>query len=210
MKDMEIRGAGNILGAQQSGYIHAVGFDLYSQMLSNAVEETKGKSDSERPILPEGRPEVAINLGIKARLPLDYIEDLPTRLGLYQILTKAHTIEAVDQMREELLDRFGAIPQEASNLLYSIQVRVWAEKAGAEAVIRQSHGPGNTTVRLREEVGGAKLALDKAFSEAGLPVRIGSRLLHLEGGKLMQPWTKALLGLLKTVASIRERVAGIG
>ncbi|PKB67576.1 MAG: transcription-repair coupling factor [SAR202 cluster bacterium Io17-Chloro-G3] len=210
MKDMEIRGAGNILGAQQSGYIHAIGFDLYSKMLSNAVEETKGKGDSGRPIMPEGRPEVAINLDIKARLPIDYIEDLPTRLGLYQALIKAHSIEAVDQMREELLDRFGTIPQEASNLLYSVRVRVWAEKAGAEAVIRQSHGSGNTTVRLREEVGGAKLALAKAFSEAGLPVRIGSRLLHLEGGRLMQPWTKALLSLLKTVASFRERVAGIG
>ena len=86
MKDLEIRGAGSILGAQQSGNIHAVGFDLYSQLLTQAVEEVK--AGGEVPVsLEEDRTDIAVNLRLPARIPTGYVDDLPTRLGLYQRLS---------------------------------------------------------------------------------------------------------------------------
>jgi transcription-repair coupling factor (superfamily II helicase) len=207
MRDLEIRGAGNILGAQQSGYIHAVGFDLYSQLLAQAVEEARDKGDgTSPPSAPEERAEVSLSLRIPARIPPDYVEDLPARLGLYQRLTRARDVEAVRRVQEELRDRFGPVPQEAHNLLFTVRVRVLSERAGVEAVSRETRQGGTITVRLREDVGGAKLALAKAFSDIGLPVRVGNRLLHLPTGSLDRPWGQALLELLEGLASFRERV----
>ena len=207
MKDLEIRGAGNILGAQQSGYIHAVGFDLYSQLLTQAVEEVKAQGDGTGPTTQEERPEVSVSLRIPARIPPDYVEDLPTRLALYQRLSKAREVEEVEQVQEDLRDRFGRVPTEAHNLLYSVRVRVLAQQAGVEAVTREAGQGRSVVVRLRDDVGGAKLALEKAFSEAGLPVRIGNRLLHLEMRRLDRPWGQALLELLEGLIAFRERVA---
>ena len=207
MKDLEIRGAGNILGAQQSGNIHAVGFDLYSQLLSQAVEEVKAQGDGTGPTTQEERPDVSVSLRIPARIPPDYVEDLPTRLALYQRLSRAREEEEISQVQEELRDRFGRVPTEAHNLLYSVRVRVLAQRAGVEAVTRESGQGRPVVVRLRDDVGGAKLALEKAFSEAGLPVRIGNRLLHLEVRRLDRPWGQALLELLEGIIAFRERVA---
>ena len=205
MKDLEIRGAGNILGAQQSGNIHSVGYELYSQLLTQAVEQVKAAGDGTSPATaPEERQDVTLNLGNPARIPPDYVEDLPTRLGLYQRLSRARDLKEVGQVREELRDRFGPVPKEADNLLYTVRVRTLAGRAGVEAVTREARQGGEVTVRLREDTGGAKLALAKAFSDAGLTVRVGNRLLHLQAGK--KPWGQALLELLEEVIAFRERM----
>ena len=209
MKDLEIRGAGNILGAQQSGNIHSVGFELYSQLLTQAVEQVKASGDGASPTTFEERPDVTLNLGVPARIPPDYVEDLTTRLGLYQRLTRARGAEEIVQVQEELRDRFGPVPREAHNLLYTVRVRALAERAGVEAVTREARQGGEVTVRLRDDVGGAKLALAKVFSDAGLPVRVGNRLLHLPSGNLKKPWGQALLELLEGVIGFRERMAEV-
>ncbi len=211
MRDLEIRGAGNILGAQQSGYIHSVGFDLYSQLLTQAVEEARTSVDGASPPQAlEERAEVAVSLRIPAQIPPDYVEDLPTRLGLYQRLTRARNVDEVHRVQVELRDRFGTVPQEAHNLLFNVRVRVLAERAGVESVARENRQRGNVVLRLREDVGGAKLALGKAFTDAELPVNVGNRLLHLQTGNLDRPWGQALLELLEALAAFRERVAAMG
>ena len=211
MKDLEIRGAGNILGGEQSGYIHAVGYDLYSQLLSQAVEEIRAGGDGAMPVtVQEERPEVTVSLRIPARIPPDYIDDLPTRLAIYQRLSRARAMEELGQLQEELRDRFGPVPTEADNLLYAVRVRILAEQAGVEAVSRERRQGGSVVVRLREDVGGARPALEKVFSQAGLPVRVGNQLLHLELQRLDKPWGQALLELLEGLAAFRERVEAAG
>jgi len=200
MKDLEIRGAGRVLGAEQSGHIHAVGFDLYAQLLAQATEELKAGGGE--PVSPEEeRADIAVNLRLPARIPSDYVEDLPTRLGLYQRLSRARSVEDVRQVQEEMWDRFGPLPREAHNILYTVRVKVLAQAAGAEAVTKEAH---SVVVRLRDDIGGARLALER---ELGPHVNVGNRLLHLHLRRLDRPWGQALLEMLEGLAAFRERMA---
>ena len=202
MKDLEIRGAGRVLGAEQSGHIHAVGFDLYSRLLSQAVEELKaGGGVSVSP--EEERTEITVDLHLPARIPQEYVEDLPARLDLYQRLSRVRSVEDIRQMQEELRDRFGPLPRQAHSLLYTVRVRVLAEAAGVDAVTMQT---SSVVIRLREDVGGARPALEKAL---GPHVRVGNRLLHMELERLDRPWGQALLELVESIAKFRESIAAV-
>ncbi|MBI4203358.1 MAG: transcription-repair coupling factor [Chloroflexi bacterium] len=204
MKDLEIRGAGQILGAQQSGHIAQVGYDLYNSLLAQAVEELKaGKALEELPL--EDAEEVALNLKLAARIPPSYIEDLPTRLSFYQRLNKARTLEQVAEIQEELWDRFGVFSREVRNLLYTVRVRALAAQAGAEAITKEAD---TVAVRLKEDVGGAREPLQR---ELGRHVRVGNRLVHLDLRRQDRPWGQTLLELLEGIARFRERVgAAVG
>jgi transcription-repair coupling factor (superfamily II helicase) len=137
MKDLEIRGAGNLLGAEQSGQIAAVGFELYVRLLEEAIEEVKGAG--ERPIeaLVEA-PTVNLSLPLPAFLPEDYVQDQAVRLDMYRKL--AQPLQSATQIRElmrELEDRFGALPEPARNLIYLLDIKVLAIRAGVESIIEQ-------------------------------------------------------------------------
>ncbi|MBI4311997.1 MAG: transcription-repair coupling factor [Chloroflexi bacterium] len=199
MKDLEIRGAGQILGAQQSGHIESVGFDLYNSLLTQAVEELKeGKVLEELPL--EEPEEMVLNLKMTARIPPSYIEDLPTRLSFYTRLNHARTLEQVKEAQDELWDRFGKFPRDVHNLLYTVRVRVLAMQSGVESITKEAD---TVAVRLKEDVGGAREPLQRHLGER---VRVGNRLLHLDTRKLDRPWGQALLDLLEGVVSFRERV----
>ena len=203
MKDLEIRGAGQILGAQQSGQIHAVGFDLYSQLLTQAVEELRSGSPTPDGLsggLDEEPVDITVSLRLPARIPVEYVEDMATRLSLYQRLSHARALDDVRQVQDEMWDRFGPLTTEVRNLLYTVRVRVLAQAAGVEMVTKEA---GSVVVRLREDVGGARLALEK---ELGPRVRVGNRLLHLELGRLDRPWGQALLEMLESIAAFKERM----
>jgi transcription-repair coupling factor (superfamily II helicase) len=136
MKDLEIRGAGTLLGARQSGHLNAVGFNLYCRLLAEAVEEqrakragTAGKQNQKSPLPPP-----SIDLPLKARIPEDYIPDLNTRLGLYQRLSRVDSVEQVEATAQEFIDRFGALPLEVQNLLYALRIKVRAARAGIESI----------------------------------------------------------------------------
>nr|MDT0667588.1 TRCF domain-containing protein [Micromonospora sp. DSM 115978] len=103
MKDLEIRGAGNLLGGEQSGHIAAVGFDMYVRMVGEAVADFKGQ--------PEQPPEVKVELPVDASLPHDYVPSERLRLDAYRRLASATTDEAIAEVRDELVDRFGALPE---------------------------------------------------------------------------------------------------
>ena len=150
MKDLEIRGAGSLLGTRQSGHITAVGFSLYCQLLAAAVEKQKAKQAGveEPELTPANLPPPAIDLPLPAFIPEEYVSDLITRLGLYQDMVKLDRPEQVDGMVREFTDRFGPLPTEVENLLYVLKIKVLAAKAfvgsvtaeGGEIVLRPVEG----------------------------------------------------------------------
>src|SRR3990170_4774764 len=120
--DLEIRGAGNLLGGEQSGQIEAVGFDLYTQLMEEAVAELKGE---ER--IPEVEPN--INLGVAAYIPDDYIDDVNERLVIYKRLASVKEDGEVSEIADELRDRYGPLPQLVENLLTMMEIKRVIRKA---------------------------------------------------------------------------------
>jgi transcription-repair coupling factor (superfamily II helicase) len=125
--DLEIRGAGNLLGAEQSGALAAVGFETYMQMLEETIEEMRGQVRA-----VEVDPE--IRLPIKALFPENYVAQVSQRLVLYKRLASCRDDLEIDRIRDEILDRFGTLPQEAENLLIVIRLKVAARRLGIAAV----------------------------------------------------------------------------
>ena len=123
MKDLELRGAGNLLGAEQSGHIAEVGFDLYVRLVGEAVQEFRGEVDEEL-------REVRIELPVDAHLPHTYIGSERLRLEMYKRLAEVRTDVDVDQIREELLDRYGEPPDEVASLLLVARFRARSRLAG--------------------------------------------------------------------------------
>jgi transcription-repair coupling factor (superfamily II helicase) len=121
LKDLEIRGAGNILGAEQSGHIYRVGFDLYMEMLEEAVAELKGET-LKATLNPE------IRLALSAFIPDNYISDVPMRISVYRRLSECTSIEELEDMADELRDRFGQIPTETLNLIAILRLKVLARR----------------------------------------------------------------------------------
>ncbi len=117
LKDLEIRGAGNLLGPEQSGYIHGVGFDMYMEMLEKAVAELRGVEVKE-----EVEPQ--INLRLSAFIPEDYIPDITLRLSIYKRISTAGSLEALSGLQEEIRDRFGSVPEEAVNLIQVMKIKL--------------------------------------------------------------------------------------
>ena len=126
--DMELRGAGNLLGAAQHGHLEAVGFDLYYRLLEEAVAEARG----DRP-----RSRCAMNLRFQFRIPGDWLEDVRRRMWLYKRCSSAADLDTLDRLRDEVRDRFGAIPPEVELLFQHVRLRIRAEALGYTAVIRE-------------------------------------------------------------------------
>ncbi|MEE8580036.1 MAG: transcription-repair coupling factor [Myxococcota bacterium] len=125
--DLEIRGAGNLLGREQSGNLAAVGYDTYMEMLAECIEELRS-GPREVEIDPE------IRLPVAARLPEDYVADVSQRLVLYKRLAGCRDRDELARVRDELLDRYGALPPEAQNLLEVIRIKLLARQLGVRAV----------------------------------------------------------------------------
>ena len=147
MRDLEIRGAGDLLGARQHGHFSAVGFDLYTRLLARSVQGAR----SQRPSSAgrEGGPAaeeaaayvqplestVQINLPLAAYMPTDYVPDSNLRLQLYRRSASLATQQEVDDLEAELKDRFGPLPPEAENLFFLLQLKLHALRAEAKAIV---------------------------------------------------------------------------
>ncbi|REJ31341.1 MAG: transcription-repair coupling factor [Caldibacillus debilis] len=127
MRDLAIRGTGNILGPQQHGFIESVGFDLYSQMLKEAIEKRKG-------IQPKEEKEVEIDLDIDAYIPDAYISDGNQKIEMYKRFRGLKTPEDIRELREEMQDRFGSYPREVENLFMISEIKISAKAAGCESI----------------------------------------------------------------------------
>jgi transcription-repair coupling factor (superfamily II helicase) len=128
MRDLSIRGAGNLLGAQQHGFIDSVGFDLYSQMLKEAIEERKGDLNAEK------KATVEIDLEIDAYIPDTYIKDGHQKIEMYKRFRGVQTLEDIEELQAEMLDRFGEYPEEVDYLFQVAEMKIYALLAGVETI----------------------------------------------------------------------------
>jgi len=194
MKDLEIRGAGTLLGMKQSGYISAVGFSLYCRLLADAVEEQKAKQAGipKEKVKPSRLPPPTIDLPLPAYIPEEYVSDLNTRLNLYQSLVKLEKVEQVDDVTHEFSDRFGPLPPEVKNLLYAVKLKTLATRAGIESISTEH---GQIILRLFQG-----MQFDKQKLE---PVRDGIKLgisqLRLNPKRLGNEWQRVLEEVLKKI-----------
>jgi len=129
--DLELRGAGNLLGGEQHGHINSVGFDTYVRLLDETVRELKGEE-----VVPEIHS--ALNLGLDIRIPADYIADENQRLRAYRQIASAATAEAREKAEKELEDRYGGVPAAVRNLLQYSALKTLAEQIGVEAIDRRA------------------------------------------------------------------------
>ncbi|MGC9523066.1 MAG: transcription-repair coupling factor [Anaerolineae bacterium] len=128
LRDLEIRGAGDLLGRKQHGHIAAVGFTLYTRILSRAVNRLKTQQVGDR-VPPEPLGSITIELPLAVGLPADYIPDDALRLQLYRRLAELRSEDELAELREELEDRFGPLPQTAENLMYQLRLKLLARDA---------------------------------------------------------------------------------
>jgi transcription-repair coupling factor (superfamily II helicase) len=128
--DLELRGAGNLLGGEQSGHIEAIGFELYTQMLERAVREMKGEAGVEV-------TEIQLNLGLNIRIPSDYIKEENQRLRMYKRVAGVETETQLHDVRSELIDRYGETPRAVRNLLEYAALKLQAMRVGATAIERK-------------------------------------------------------------------------
>ncbi|WP_322857175.1 transcription-repair coupling factor [Mycobacterium shigaense] len=144
MKDLEIRGAGNVLGVEQSGHVAGVGFDLYVRLVGEAVEAYRAAADGKTVTTPEEPKDVRIDLPVDAHLPPDYIASDRLRLEAYRRLAAAADDAAVEAVVEELTDRYGTLPEPAQRLVAVARLRLLCRDAG----ITEVSAPSASTVRL--------------------------------------------------------------
>ena len=184
MRDLELRGAGNLLGTQQSGHIAAVGYELYCALLEKAVRELKK-------LPPKESVDVSIDLPVAAYFPERYLPDMRTKIDLYRRLARIGTERDLDDLRAELADRFGEVPAPVEQLIELGRLRIWAHQHLLEAI----HLEGKYAVltysnrgplgRLVERSGGALRVADARSAylvlgpDADDPDRVLSRLKSL-------------------------------
>ena len=201
MKDLEIRGAGNILGAEQSGQIHAVGFDLYTRLLAEAVAELRESGGVEAGTSATA-PDPIVDLGLPAAIPDDLVPHMPTRMSMYQRMAKARTIEEVNDLPREFQDRFGhQLPDELHHLVYGVRVRVLARRARVESVVRRRD---RITIKLMDQVGGARVPLEDAL---GHGTDVGNQQVHMPASGGEVAWGQALLEVLERIESFQGKIA---
>jgi transcription-repair coupling factor (superfamily II helicase) len=142
--DLDIRGAGNLLGEEQSGHIKEVGFELYQEMLEEAVASLK--AGIAEPVADRWSPQLAI--GTSVLIPEDYVADLSVRLGLYRRLAELDDERDIDAFAAELVDRFGPMPAEANHLLATVVVKALCRRAN---VAKIEAGPKGAVVSFRDD-----------------------------------------------------------
>ena len=196
MRDLEIRGAGNVLGADQSGHIHEVGLELYTQLLREAIHELERAPGD--PAEPPADELPRVELPLNAAIPDHYIEHLPTRLSVYQRLARMTRRDEAAEIRDDLRDRFGPLPEEVENLLAVAGLRALAAAAGAESVIQHSEA---IVITLRVAVGGARAPLQRALGPA---VQVGNTQLHLPLRRLGNEWQQRLTRTLERLKAFHD------
>jgi transcription-repair coupling factor (superfamily II helicase) len=194
MRDLEIRGAGDILGMRQHGHIAAVGFHLYTRLLADAVRRLQPTFKQPSPLTPL-EPSLAIpanvDLPLDVGIPAEYVPDKNMRLRLYRRIADLRSLSEVEALSEEFTDRFGPPPEPARNLLFQLKVKLLAEKADLSAVILESD---QLALKFRRESPPANLP------ELGQGVRLGKTAIWLSY-KTNADWLTTLLETLEQLGA---------
>ncbi len=187
MRDLEIRGAGNLLGSEQSGHIAAVGFEMYLQLLEEAVALAKGQPVGRE----EGRP-VIVELSVDAFLPVDYVRDEVERVDLYRRASGVRSLAELDDLAEELTERFGEPPEPALNLIGLSRIKLLAREIGATAVNYRSGALSVTGVTASSSAAPAFVRKATGGAVGGREGRVTVRGSSLEPLELAEETLRAL------------------
>jgi transcription-repair coupling factor (superfamily II helicase) len=188
MKDLEIRGAGNLLGAAQSGHIAAVGFDLYTKLLAEQVDLLKARHEGSGR-LPFERVWPSLDVPLNAFIPPEYVPDDAVRLRLYQRFSAVEEDAQLASIVSEVEDRFGALPEPAQHLVYLTSLRLRAAEASVEAVTATQDEIIVKFDRL------PSMNVDQVSRQAGTPLKRGSNQLRFARGK-GNGWMERLYALI--------------
>ena len=201
MRDLEIRGAGDLLGTRQHGHIAAVGFDFYCRLLARAVQELKEEPEGETPSTPLAPlgPSVSIDLPLSAFIPNDYVPDPSLRLRLYRRMAGLATMDEIEDMQRELTDRFGSLPGSVANLLYQLRLKALALRAGVHGISTEKR---QIVIRITPLKDTARKQLQKRLR--GL-ARVSQRQIWLPLREKESVWRRELVKVLEAMAKVRER-----
>ncbi|MEJ2487473.1 MAG: transcription-repair coupling factor, partial [Anaerolineales bacterium] len=198
MRDLEIRGAGDFLGTRQHGQIAAVGLNLYTRLLSQAVNQIKKEGHLLQDTLPISavtyHPIISVDLPLKISIPESYIPDKDLRLRLYRRMADAHSLKEIISLKNEFIDRFGEMPDPLLNLFYQIEVRTLAEGVGINSVSVEN---GLITIRFPSLPPGSP---PRKFPPLGKNVRTGKNAIWFSLDD-ENHWKSTLIDALKTLKS---------
>lgn len=194
LRDLEIRGAGNILGPEQSGHIAAVGLELYTQLLARAVQEVR----EGRPI--EDAPSVTVDLPLEATIPPEYCGDEAVRMSLYQRFAALRTPEQLEDLIAELRDRFGPLPEPVRRLADLAALRLWANRLGLASILERD---GEVYIR---PVVGARLDRERLRRAIGTGVYVTPNQVRLVISRLDVPLFEAIQVVLREIETRRATV----
>jgi transcription-repair coupling factor (superfamily II helicase) len=189
LKDMEMRGAGNLLGAEQSGYVHAVGFDLYLRMLDETVQRLMRGDAAPRPQPAD------VSMDIPAYLPDDYLQAQDAKLDVYKRLARFETAEEIEALRAELRDRFGPLPPPAEAMLAMALLRVVGGTLGIEGILVRGN---EARITFRDSAIPRMKGLSAAFHEVQFQAEVrrahplSLKLTRLGGAQLLDGLVRAL------------------
>jgi len=192
MTDLEIRGAGNLLGSEQSGNVAAIGFDLYTNLLKDAIERQRGAQ-------PVEKTQVTVDLPFDVLIPEGYVADERERMALYRRIATLESADQVAPFREELRDRFGPLPKQVINLLDQVGVKFMAEKAGIAMVSLRGD---RLTIRGAGRILYDRVALYRRF---GMEAKIEESTVRIYATALGPDWLQAIRDVLEDTAALRER-----
>jgi len=203
MRDLEIRGAGDILGARQHGHIAAVGFHLYTRLLAEAVKRIR--EDRALPLdksvlaTKAFQPLVSVDLPLHTNIPPDYVTDRTMRLGLYRRVADAQTLDEIDALISEFTDRFGPLPEQVDNLFYQMKVKILATSAGFNSVSIEN---GQIVMRCPKEIPPSHQNFYDPY------VRVGKSALWVRIPSENGDWSTHLIELLTKYASLNSEETG--
>jgi transcription-repair coupling factor (superfamily II helicase) len=198
--DLDIRGAGNLLGDEQSGHIKEVGFELYQQMLEEAVMSLKAGISA--PVADRWSPQITI--GTPVLIPDDYVADLSVRLGLYRRLADIENEREIDAFGAELVDRFGKMPEEVRHLLQIVAIKALSRRANVEKI---DTGPKGAVLSFRDNTFSNPEGLIRYIREQGpaAKVRPDMKVVFLEDWEQPEERLTGTTDILRSLVRIAEQ-----
>jgi transcription-repair coupling factor (superfamily II helicase) len=200
--DLDIRGAGNLLGEEQSGHIKEVGYELYQQMLEEAVLSLKAGIST--PVADRWSPQITI--GTPVLIPEDYVADLPVRLALYRRLAEIETERDIEAFGAELVDRFGTLPEEVEHLLQIVAIKSLCRRANVERI---EVGPKGAVLAFRDNTFSNPDGLIAYIAKhpEGARVRPDMKVVFFDEWETAEARLKGATGILRALVGIAEKGA---